>query len=84
MSLAKRVADEVDDVSSLQKTRIDEVLFFLISTRLPSRLLCPLRRHDRTRDDFPQVHDGRDALLREAMNDPDLTRYSTIILDEAH
>ncbi|KAG5730309.1 Pre-mRNA-splicing factor ATP-dependent RNA helicase PRP16 [Termitomyces sp. T112] len=66
MSVAKRVADEMD-------------------VQLGRHVGYSIRFEDMTEPGttfLKYMTDG--MLLREAMNDPDLTRYSTIILDEAH
>jgi pre-mRNA-splicing factor ATP-dependent RNA helicase DHX15/PRP43 len=66
MSVAKRVADEMD-------------------VQLGRHVGYSIRFEDMTEPGttfLKYMTDG--MLLREAMNDPDLQRYSTIILDEAH
>ncbi|EPQ53153.1 P-loop containing nucleoside triphosphate hydrolase protein [Gloeophyllum trabeum ATCC 11539] len=66
MSVAKRVADEMD-------------------VQLGKQVGYSIRFEDMTEPGttfLKYMTDG--MLLREAMNDPELTRYSTIILDEAH
>ena len=66
MSVAKRVADEMD-------------------VPLGKQVGYSIRFEDMTDPGttfLKYMTDG--MLLREAMNDPELTRYSTIILDEAH
>ncbi|KAI0696959.1 P-loop containing nucleoside triphosphate hydrolase protein [Cerioporus squamosus] len=66
MSVAKRVADEMD-------------------VQLGKEVGYSIRFEDMTEPGttfLKYMTDG--MLLREAMNDPDLKRYSTIILDEAH
>ncbi|VDB91705.1 unnamed protein product [Peniophora sp. CBMAI 1063] len=66
MSVAKRVADEMD-------------------VQLGKQVGYSIRFEDMTESGttfMKYMTDG--MLLREAMNDPDLSRYSTIILDEAH
>ncbi|KAF9650365.1 P-loop containing nucleoside triphosphate hydrolase protein [Thelephora ganbajun] len=66
MSVAKRVADEMD-------------------VTLGKEVGYSIRFEDMTEPGttfLKYMTDG--MLLREAMNDPDLNRYSTIILDEAH
>ncbi|KAF6752395.1 pre-mRNA-splicing factor ATP-dependent RNA helicase PRP43 [Ephemerocybe angulata] len=66
MSVAKRVADEMD-------------------VELGRQVGYSIRFEDMTEPGttfLKYMTDG--MLLREAMNDPDLSRYSTIILDEAH
>ncbi|TCD62282.1 DEAH-box ATP-dependent RNA helicase prp43 [Steccherinum ochraceum] len=66
MSVAKRVADEMD-------------------VQLGKQVGYSIRFEDMTEPGttfLKYMTDG--MLLREAMNDPDLNRYSTIILDEAH
>ncbi|KAF7790146.1 hypothetical protein EIP86_001098 [Pleurotus ostreatoroseus] len=66
MSVAKRVADEMD-------------------VPLGKQVGYSIRFEDMTESGttfLKYMTDG--MLLREAMNDPDLKRYSTIILDEAH
>ncbi|KAA1470773.1 pre-mRNA-splicing factor ATP-dependent RNA helicase PRP43 [Dentipellis sp. KUC8613] len=65
MSVAKRVADEMD-------------------VQLGNEVGYTIRFEDMTKGItfLKYMTDG--VLLREAMNDPDLQRYSTIILDEAH
>ncbi|KZV63050.1 pre-mRNA-splicing factor ATP-dependent RNA helicase PRP43 [Peniophora sp. CONT] len=66
MSVAKRVADEMD-------------------VSLGKQVGYSIRFEDMTESGttfMKYMTDG--MLLREAMNDPDLQRYSTIILDEAH
>lgn len=66
MSVAKRVADEMD-------------------VQLGKQVGYSIRFEDMTESGttfLKYMTDG--MLLREAMNDPELSRYSTIILDEAH
>ncbi|KAG0695850.1 P-loop containing nucleoside triphosphate hydrolase protein [Suillus ampliporus] len=66
MSMAKRVADEMD-------------------VRLGQEVGYSIRFEDMTEPGttfLKYMTDG--MLLREAMNDPNFTRYSTIILDDAH
>ncbi|KAK7679049.1 DEAH-box ATP-dependent RNA helicase prp43 [Cerrena zonata] len=66
MSVAKRVADEMD-------------------VPLGKQVGYSIRFEDMTESGttfLKYMTDG--MLLREAMNDPDLSRYSTVILDEAH
>ncbi|KAJ7172577.1 P-loop containing nucleoside triphosphate hydrolase protein [Mycena filopes] len=66
MSVAKRVADEMD-------------------VQLGRQVGYSIRFEDMTEPGttfLKYMTDG--MLLREAMNDPELARYSTIILDEAH
>ncbi|KAH7886626.1 P-loop containing nucleoside triphosphate hydrolase protein [Phlebopus sp. FC_14] len=66
MSVAKRVADEMD-------------------VQLGRQVGYSIRFEDMTEPGttfLKYMTDG--MLLREVMNDPDLNRYSTIILDEAH
>ncbi|OSD00361.1 P-loop containing nucleoside triphosphate hydrolase protein [Trametes coccinea BRFM310] len=66
MSVAKRVADEMD-------------------VPLGKQVGYSIRFEDMTEPGttfMKYMTDG--MLLREAMNDPELSRYSTIILDEAH
>ncbi|KAG9316237.1 P-loop containing nucleoside triphosphate hydrolase protein [Chiua virens] len=66
MSVAKRVADEMD-------------------VQLGRQVGYSIRFEDMTEPGVTFLKYMTDGmLLREAMNDPDLTRYSTIILDEAH
>ncbi|KAI0808125.1 pre-mRNA-splicing factor ATP-dependent RNA helicase PRP43 [Fomes fomentarius] len=66
MSVAKRVADEMD-------------------VQLGKEVGYSIRFEDMTEPGVTFMKYMTDGmLLREAMNDPDLKRYSTIILDEAH
>ncbi|KAI0740348.1 pre-mRNA-splicing factor ATP-dependent RNA helicase PRP43 [Earliella scabrosa] len=66
MSVAKRVADEMD-------------------VQLGKEVGYSIRFEDMTEPGVTFMKYMTDGmLLREAMNDPDLRRYSTIILDEAH
>ncbi|OSX62873.1 hypothetical protein POSPLADRAFT_1180963 [Postia placenta MAD-698-R-SB12] len=66
MSVAKRVADEMD-------------------VQLGKQVGYSIRFEDMTEPGVTFMKYMTDGmLLREAMNDPDLSRYSTIILDEAH
>ncbi|KAI9458989.1 P-loop containing nucleoside triphosphate hydrolase protein [Boletus coccyginus] len=65
MSVAKRVADEMD-------------------VQLGRQVGYSIRFEDMTEPGTTFLKYMTDGMLREAMNDPDLNRYSTIILDEAH
>ncbi|KAF9030957.1 P-loop containing nucleoside triphosphate hydrolase protein [Hymenopellis radicata] len=66
MSVAKRVADEMD-------------------VQLGKHVGYSIRFEDMTEPGTTFIKYMTDGmLLREAMNDPNLERYSTIILDEAH
>ncbi|GLB45409.1 putative P-loop containing nucleoside triphosphate hydrolase protein [Lyophyllum shimeji] len=66
MSVAKRVADEMD-------------------VQLGRQVGYSIRFEDMTEPGTTFLkYMTNGMLLREAMNDPDLTRYSTIILDKAH
>lgn len=77
MSVAKRVADEMD--GELRR------LTALTPVQLGKQVGYSIRFEDMTEQGttfLKYMTDG--MLLREAMNDPKLERYSTIILDEAH
>ncbi|KAG8734554.1 DEAH-box ATP-dependent RNA helicase prp43 [Ceratobasidium sp. 414] len=69
MSVAKRVADEMDAIFLQLGKQVGYSIRFEDMTETGTTFL-------------KYMTDG--MLLREAMNDHDLTRYSTIILDEAH
>ena len=86
MSVAKRVSDEMDGGCS-----ISDILslshFIVTPTPVPlgKQVGYSIRFEDMTEPGttfLKYMTDG--MLLREAMHDPDLERYSTIILDEAH
>lgn len=81
MSVAKRVADEMDGESCSASAwpSTDQ------SVQLGKQVGYSIRFEDMTEQGttfLKYMTDG--MLLREAMNDPELSRYSTIILDEAH
>ena len=83
MSVAKRVADEMDGTCSWFIIVI--LTLFCILVALGKQVGYSIRFEDMTEPGttfMKYMTDG--MLLREAMNDPDLQRYSTIILDEAH
>ena len=84
MSVAKRVADEMDG-ASYQSSSLPRLANITIPVSLGKQVGYSIRFEDMTEPGttfLKYMTDG--MLLREAMNDPDLTRYSTIILDEAH
>jgi pre-mRNA-splicing factor ATP-dependent RNA helicase DHX15/PRP43 len=83
MSVAKRVADEMDGAQIL----LHRVPSYSSSdlVQLGRHVGYSIRFEDMTEPGttfLKYMTDG--MLLREAMNDHDLSRYSTIILDEAH
>jgi pre-mRNA-splicing factor ATP-dependent RNA helicase DHX15/PRP43 len=85
MSVAKRVADEMDGSSYI----LSYIQFLsnscILSVQLGRQVGYSIRFEDMTEPGttfMKYMTDG--MLLREAMNDPNLERYSTIILDEAH
>ena len=61
MSIAKRVADEMDgeSVGCVICIRFNQA--YLTATRETSWLFDPFRRHDRTGHDIFAIHDGRYA-----------------------
>jgi len=82
MSVAKRVADEMDG-ACFTSYFVSLSHFILVS--LGKQVGYSIRFEDMTEPGttfLKYMTDG--MLLREAMHDPDLERYSTIILDEAH
>ena len=82
MSVAKRVADEMDGACSASDILL---LSHFVQVPLGKQIGYSIRFEDMTEPGttfLKYMTDG--MLLREAMNDPDLERYSTIILDEAH
>ena len=82
MSVAKRVADEMDGTCF---TSYVVSLSHPILVSLGKQVGYSIRFEDMTEPGttfLKYMTDG--MLLREAMHDPDLERYSTIILDEAH
>ena len=82
MSVAKRVADEMDGARTVSVV-LPASHFPLVS--LGKQVGYSIRFEDMTEPGttfLKYMTDG--MLLREAMHDPDLQRYSTIILDEAH
>jgi pre-mRNA-splicing factor ATP-dependent RNA helicase DHX15/PRP43 len=81
-SVAERVAEEMD--GTLSDFKSSSFLHF-IPVQLGKQVGYSIRFEDMTEPGttfLTYMTDG--ILLREAMNDPDLQRYSTIILDEAH
>ncbi|KAF8552315.1 P-loop containing nucleoside triphosphate hydrolase protein [Imleria badia] len=89
MSVAKRVADEMDGELSLliYDDRVCSRFLYLPcgAVQLGQQVGYAIRYGDMTEPGttfLKYITDG--TLLREAMNDPDLNHYSTIILDEAH
>lgn len=83
MSVAKRVADEMDGEHYPRVIRMPSLI--VIPVPLGKQVGYSIRFEDMTEPGttfLKYMTDG--MLLREAMNDPDLNRYSTIILDEAH
>jgi pre-mRNA-splicing factor ATP-dependent RNA helicase DHX15/PRP43 len=82
MSVAKRVADEMDGACFASYV-LSLPHFILVS--LGKQVGYSIRFEDMTEPGttfLKYMTDG--MLLREAMHDPDLERYSTIILDEVH
>jgi len=83
MSVAKRVADEMDGrCPALGRSNGHSPC---PTVTLGKEVGYSIRFEDMTEPGttfLKYMTDG--MLLREAMNDPDLNRYSTIILDEAH
>jgi pre-mRNA-splicing factor ATP-dependent RNA helicase DHX15/PRP43 len=84
-SVAKRVADEMDGTSYI----LSYIQFLsnscILSVQLGRQVGYSIRFEDMTERGttfMKYMTDG--MLLREAMSDPNLERYSTIILDEAH
>jgi len=83
MSVAKRVADEMDGQSLTLRPPNSHSPWPAVT--LGKEVGYSIRFEDMTEPGttfLKYMTDG--MLLREAMNDPDLKRYSTIILDEAH
>ena len=83
MSVAKRVADEMD--GRCLALRDPDAHSLCPTVTLGKQVGYSIRFEDMTEPGttfLKYMTDG--MLLREAMNDPDLNRYSTIILDEAH
>ena len=83
MSVAKRVADEMDGQSVALCCPIGHLPCPAVT--LGKEVGYSIRFEDMTEPGttfLKYMTDG--MLLREAMNDPDLKRYSTIVLDEAH
>ena len=83
MSVAKRVADEMDGPSLALRRPNGHLPCSTVT--LGKEVGYSIRFEDMTEPGttfLKYMTDG--MLLREAMNDPDLNRYSTIILDEAH
>ena len=85
MSVAKRVADEMDGKSILFSLRYCLAYGGSCSVPLGKQVGYSIRFEDMTEHGttfLKYMTDG--MLLREAMNDALLERYSTIILDEVH
>ena len=86
MSVAKRVADEMDGAWAHIRTFLSSLTcFWPYPVELGRQVGYSIRFEDMTEPGttfLKYMTDG--MLLREAMNDPNLERYSTIILDEAH
>ena len=83
MSVAKRVADEMDGRCLALRHPNNHSPRPIVT--LGKEVGYSIRFEDMTEPGttfLKYMTDG--MLLREAMNDPDLSRYSTIILDEAH
>jgi pre-mRNA-splicing factor ATP-dependent RNA helicase DHX15/PRP43 len=82
MSVAKRVSDEMDGACPTSDVLSPS---HFIPVSLGKEVGYSIRFEDMTEPGktfLKYMTDG--MLLREAMHDPDLERYSTIILDEAH
>ena len=86
MSVGKRVADEMDGAWAHIRTFLSSLTcFWPYPVELGRQVGYSIRFEDMTEPSttfLKYMTDG--MLLREAMNDPNLERYSTIILDEAH
>ena len=85
MSVAKRVADEMDGKSITPSYVAPKNLRRFALVQLGRQVGYSIRFEDMTEPGTTFLkYMTDDMLLREAMNDPELQRYSTIILDEAH
>ncbi len=83
MSVAKRVADEMDGERVHMPVSVD--IGLIITVQLGKHVGYSIRFEDMTEPGTTFIKYMTDGmLLHEAMNDPNLERYSTIILDEAH
>jgi pre-mRNA-splicing factor ATP-dependent RNA helicase DHX15/PRP43 len=83
MSVAKRVSDEMDGAYHLIPVLSPERT--IVAVQLGRQVGYSIRFEDMTEPGTTFLkYMTDDMLLREAMNDPCLERYSTIILDEAH
>ena len=82
MSVAKRVADEMDGESILSR---DESNLIGVSVQLGKEVGYSIRFEDMTESGttfLKYMTDG--MLLREFLTEPDLAGYSALIIDEAH
>jgi pre-mRNA-splicing factor ATP-dependent RNA helicase DHX15/PRP43 len=82
MSVAKRVAEEMD---GMRPSSMVNRCLMSFAVQLGKQVGYSIRYEDMTEHGTTFLNYMTDGmLLREAMIDPDLSRYSTIILDEAH